>query len=51
MREADFGSRNITTNLISALILMLFGLSIKAGKLKFEKKTKLSSDVSNSTKE
>ena len=38
--EADFGSRNIpvTTNLISALILMLFGLSIKAGKIKLEKK-------------
>ena len=38
--EADFGNRNIlvTTNLISALILMLFGLRIKAGKIKLEKK-------------
>ena len=51
--EADFGSRNIpvTTNLISALISMLFGLSIKAGKIKLGKKSKFLSDVSMSTME
>ena len=51
--EADFGSRNIlvATNLISALISMLFGLSIKAGKIKWKKKTKFVSDVSMSTVE
>ena len=52
--EADCGSRNIpvTTNLISILISMLFGLSIKAGKTKLEKKTtKFISDVSMSTVE
>ena len=51
--EADYGSRNIplTTNLISLSILMLFGLSIKAGKIKSKKKTKFLSDVSMSTLE
>ena len=53
MSEADFGNRNIpvTTNLISALISRLLGLSIKAGKIKLEKKTKFLSNVSMSTVE
>ena len=55
MSKADFGSRNIpvTTNLISALISRLFGLSIKAGKIKLEKKNlkNVSSDVIMSTVE
>ena len=38
--EAEDGSRNIplTTNLISLTTLKLFGLSIKAGKIKLKKK-------------
>ena len=38
--EAEDGSRNIplTTNLISLTISKLFGLSIKAGKIKLKKK-------------
>ena len=38
--EAEDGSRNITltTNLISQTISKLFGLSIKAGKIKLKKK-------------
>ena len=53
MSKADFESRNIpvNTNLISALISMLSGLSIKVGKIKLEKKTKFLSDVSISTVE
>ena len=47
--EAEDGSRNIPliTNLISLTVSKLFGLSIKAGKIKLEKK-KLS-DASMST--
>ena len=39
-KQGDHGSRNIplTTNLISVLISVLFGLSIKAGETKLEKK-------------
>ena len=53
MSKADFESRNVpvNTNLISALISMLSGLSIKVGKIKLEKKTKFLSDVSISTVE
>ena len=54
MSEADYGCRNVllTTNLISLLFSILFGLSIKAGKIKLEKKTKnFLSDVSMPTVE
>ena len=48
--EAEDGSRSIplTTNLISLTISKLFGLSIKAGKIKLKKKL---SDASTSTVE
>ena len=50
--EADYGSKNIslTANLISLLILKLYELLIKAGKI-ILKKTKFLSDVSMSTME
>ena len=49
-REAEDGNRNfaLTTNLISLTILKLFGLSIKAAKIKVKKKL---SDASMSTVE
>ena len=48
--KAEDGSRSIplTTNLISLTISKLFGLSIKAGKIKLKKKL---SDASMSTVE
>ena len=48
--EAEDGSRNLplTTHLISLTISKLFGLPIKAGKIKLKKKQKLS-DASMST--
>ena len=40
MSAVEYGSKNIplTTDLISLLILELFGLLIKAGKIKLKKK-------------
>ena len=48
--KADYESRNIplTTNFISLYILMLFGLPIKAVKIKSKKKAKFLSDVNMS---
>ena len=53
MSETDYGSRKnpLTINLNSLLISMLFGLSVKAGKVKLEKKTKFLSDANMSTVE